>query len=40
MPTFKSNDKVSLHYETHGSSTSPPLILVNHNVYPTFPTTN
>lgn len=28
MPTFKSNDNVSLHYETHGSSTSPPLILV------------
>ena len=40
MPTFESNDGVSLHYETHGSSTSSPLILVHYNVCPTFPATN
>lgn len=31
MPTFKANDGVSLHYETYGSSNSPPLILVGHH---------
>ncbi|KAH6620429.1 alpha/beta hydrolase-like protein [Boeremia exigua] len=29
MPTFKANDRVELHYATHGSSGSPPLILLH-----------
>jgi hypothetical protein len=29
MPTFKANDGVTLNYETHGSASNKPLILVN-----------
>jgi hypothetical protein len=29
MPTFLANDRVSLSYETHGSASNKPLILVN-----------
>jgi hypothetical protein len=28
MPSFRANDGVNLHYSTHGTSSSPPLILV------------
>jgi len=31
MPTFKANDGISLHYETHGSKENKPLILVNYS---------
>ncbi|KAJ8105964.1 hypothetical protein OPT61_g9854 [Boeremia exigua] len=29
MPTFRANDRVQLHYTTHGSSSSPPLVLLH-----------
>lgn len=29
MPTFVANDGVSMNYETHGSVSNKPLVLVN-----------
>jgi hypothetical protein len=30
MPTFKAHDGVTLNYETHGSASNKPLVLVIH----------